>query len=226
VIRSLKPIDATNVRENTVKGQYVEGSVDSELVPGYLDEEDAHHSRSETDTFVAVKAEIENSRWAGVPFYLRTGKRMAQRYSEIVIQFKPVVFKFIDVNPNDINTNQLVIRLQPNEGIQLNLMNKLPGLSEAFSLQNVGLNLSFEDAFEDHRSPSAYERLILDVTRGDQTLFMRSDELRGAWRWVDGIIQGWDEARQPTQRYKAGSMGPDDALALMIKDSRKWMEFT
>ena len=225
VIRSLKEIDVTNVRENTVKGQYVSGSVGNELVPGYLDEKDATDGSSDTDTFVAVKAEIENSRWAGVPFYLRTGKRMSQRYSEIVIQFKPVVFKFIDVSPNDINNNRLVIRLQPNEGIQLNLMNKVPGLSESFSLQNVDLNLSFEEAFEEHRSPSAYERLLLDVTRGDQTLFMRSDELRAAWRWVDGIIEGWKVTKQPTQSYRAGAMGPDDALALMIRDNRRWVEF-
>ena len=225
VIRSLKPIDASNVRETTVKGQYVSGSVDNELALGYLEEKDATDQNSNIDTFVAIKAEIENSRWAGVPFYLRTGKRMSQRYSEIVIQFKPVVFKFIDVSPNDINNNRLVIRLQPNEGIQLNLMNKVPGLSESFSLQNVDLNLSFEEAFEEHRSPSAYERLLLDVTRGDQTLFMRSDELRGAWRWVDGIIEGWAATKQPTQTYRAGAMGPDDALALMIKDGRRWMDF-
>jgi glucose-6-phosphate 1-dehydrogenase len=225
VIRSLKDIGAHNVRDTTVKGQYVSGSVDNEIVPGYKEEKDATDTNSDTDTFVAIKAEIENARWAGVPFYLRTGKRMSQRFSEIVIQFKPVVFKFIDVNPNDINNNRLVIRLQPNEGIELNLMNKVPGLSESFSLQNVGLNLSFEEAFEEHRSPSAYERLLLDVTRGDQTLFMRSDELRGAWRWVDGIIEGWEQTRQPTQGYRAGSMGPDDSLALMIKDGRRWMEF-
>ncbi len=226
VIRSLKEIGAHNVRDTTVKGQYIAGSVENELVPGYLEEDDASDSNSNTDSFVAIKAEIENSRWAGVPFYLRTGKRMSQRYSEIVIQFKPVVFKFIDVGVNDINNNRLVIRLQPNEGIELNLMNKVPGLNESFSLQNVGLNLSFEEAFEEHRSPSAYERLLLDVTRGDQTLFMRSDELRGAWRWVDGIIEGWEQTQQPTQSYRAGSMGPDDSLALMIKDGRRWVEFS
>ena len=150
---------------------------------------------------------------------------MPNRYSEIVIHFKPVVFKFIDIDPNEINNNSLVIRLQPNEGIQLNMMNKVPGLSEVTSLQNVGLNLSFEEAFEDHRSPSAYERLILDVTRGDQTLFMRSDELRAAWRWVDGIIDGWNKTGQTALKYKAGSAGPDDALALILGDGRKWEVF-
>ncbi len=225
VIRSLKTIDASNVQANTVRGQYVEGSVNHELVPSYLGEGDAKEKQSNTETFTAVKAEIENNRWQGVPFYLRTGKRMAERYSEIVIQFKPVIFKFIDVDPNAINNNQLVIRLQPNEGIEMNMMNKVPGLSEGMSLQNVGLNLSFEEAFEEHRSPSAYERLILDVTRGDQTLFMRSDELRGAWRWVDGIIDGWQKTGQSAHSYKAGSSGPDDALGLILKDGRKWQIF-
>lgn len=225
VIHSLKAINAANVQSHTVRGQYGEGSIEQEIVPGYMQEADAQTSSSNTETFVAIKAEIENNRWAGVPFYLRTGKRMAYRYSEIVIQFKPVVFKFIDVDPNAINNNQLVIRLQPNEGIQMNMMNKVPGLTENFSLQNVGLNLSFEEAFEEHRSPSAYERLLLDVTRGDQTLFMRSDELRGAWAWVDGIIEGWQQTNQAPQKYRAGASGPDDALGLIIKDGRKWLDF-
>lgn len=225
VIRSLKPINSTNVQNSTVRGQYGEGSVGQDLVPGYLQEQDAGAKESNTETFVAIKAEIENNRWQGVPFYLRTGKRMANRYSEIVIQFKPVIFKFIDVDPNAINNNRLVIRLQPNEGIQMDMMNKVPGLSEGVRLQNVGLNLSFEEAFEEHRSPSAYERLLLDVTRGDQTLFMRSDELRGAWRWVDGIIDGWRQTGQAVQKYRAGASGPDDALGLILRDGRKWLSF-
>ncbi|MFT5572560.1 MAG: glucose-6-phosphate 1-dehydrogenase [Cryomorphaceae bacterium] len=225
VIRCLKDINASSVQTTTVRGQYVEGAVGQDLVPGYLAEDDAK-AASSTETFVAIKAEIENNRWQGVPFYLRTGKRMAQRYSEIVIQFKPVIFKFIDVDPNALNSNQLVIRLQPNEGIEMKLMNKVPGLSDGMSLQNVGLNLSFEEAFEDHRSPSAYERLLLDVTRGDQTLFMRSDELRGAWRWVDGMLDGWKQTKQAVQKYKSGSTGPDDALALLIKDGRRWQDYT
>ena len=225
VIRCLKTIDASNVHANTVRGQYTEGSVNRELVSGYTHEEDAQAEQSEVETFVAVKAEIENNRWQGVPFYLRTGKRMEQRYSEIVIHFKPVMFKFIDVDPNAINNNQLVIRLQPNEGIEMNMMNKVPGLSEVMSIQNVGLNLSFEEAFEEHRSSSAYERLLLDITRGDQTLFMRSDELRAAWRWVDGIIQGWQSTGQSPLKYKAGASGPDDALGLILRDGRKWKNF-
>jgi len=190
VLRCLKQIDESNVQTNTVRGQYSKGAVNQEIVPGYNEEADAKDSNSDTESFVAIKAEIENQRWQGVPFYMRTGKRMPERYSEIVIQFKPVVFKLFDVNDSEKNNNQLVIRLQPNEGIQLNLMNKVPGLSEMTQLQNVGLNLSFDDAFEEHRSPSAYERLLLDVTRGDQTLFMRSDlalTLRDNREWLDNV---------------------------------------
>ena len=225
IIRCLKTIDAASVHSNTVRGQYAAGSINNELVVGYAEEKDSGSTQSDTETFVAIKAEIENNRWQGVPFYLRTGKRMPNRYSEIVIQFKPVVFKFIDIDPNAINNNSLVIRLQPNEGIQMNMMNKVPGLSESFNLQNVGLNLSFEEAFEEHRSPSAYERLLLDVTRGDQTLFMRSDELSGAWRWVDSIFDGWKTTGQTALKYKAGAAGPDDALGLILRDGRKWQNY-
>ena len=225
VIRCLKTINAATVQSDTVRGQYVAGSVNNELVVGYSEEKDSAEQNSDTETYVAIKAHIENNRWQGVPFYLRTGKRMPNRYSEIVIQFKPVVFKFIDIDPNAINNNSLVIRLQPNEGIEMNLMNKVPGLSESFNLQNVGLNLSFEEAFEEHRSPSAYERLLLDVTRGDQTLFMRSDELRGAWQWVDSIFEGWKTTGQPSVSYKAGAAGPDDALGLILRDGRKWQNY-
>lgn len=224
VLRCLKKIDATNVESYTVRGQYSQGAVGEELVKGYLYEEDAAHTDSNTETFVAIKAEIENNRWQGVPFYLRTGKRMTSRYAEIVIQFKPVVFKLFDTAQNEANNNRLVIRLQPNEGIQMNLMNKVPGLNEKTELQNLGLDLSFSDAFEDHRSPSAYERLLLDVTRGDQTLFMRSDELREAWKWVDGIIDGWEKVKQKTIKYVAGSAGPTDSFALIHKDGRKWLD--
>ena len=225
VIRCLKNIDSRNVLSNTVRGQYTEGSIGQKMVPGYLEEADTKNVRSDTETFVAIKAEIENNRWQGVPFYLRTGKRLPNRYSEIVIQFKPVIFKFIDTAPNAINANQLVIRLQPNEGIEMKIMNKVPGLSEETRLQNVGLNLSFEEAFEEHRSPSAYERLLLDVTRGDQTLFMRSDELHSAWRWVDDILDGWHKTDQATQKYRAGTIGPEDSLSLLLCDGRKWQNF-
>jgi len=225
VLRCLKPIDNQSVNGLTVRGQYVEGEIEKQQVRGYLAEEDATTSRSNTETFVAIKAEIENTRWQGVPFYLRTGKRLAERYSEITIQFKPVVHRFFDAASGRVTDNQLVIRLQPNEGIELHLVNKVPGLTELTRLQSAALNLSFDQAFEHHRSPSAYERLLLDVIRSDQTLFMRSDELCAAWDWVDGILQGWRSTGQPVAGYSAGSWGPSESVDLLARDRRRWFDY-
>lgn len=225
VLRSLKPIVGHDVETLTVRGQYT-GSRDNcdGIVLGYNDEADAK-SHSETETFVAVKVEIENARWQGVPFYLRTGKRLNQRYSEIVIQFKSISHKFFESSSGALADNQLIIRLQPNEGIELKLVNKVPGLTEQTRLQSAGLDLSFATEFEKHRSPSAYERLLLDVTRSDQTLFMRSDELKAAWQWVDGILDGWARNQQPVEYYKAGSWGPSGSVDLLAKDRRRWIDF-
>ncbi len=224
VLRCLKPIGNLTVNSLTVRGQYKEGEVEKERVPGYLEEQDAVHSRSNTETFVAIKAEIENSRWQGVPFYLRTGKRMPMRHSEIIIQFKSNCHKFFGTGCGKISDNQLVIRLQPNEGVELHIVNKVPGLTEQMRLQSASLDLSFDKAFNQHRSPSAYERLLLDVIRSDQTLFMRSDELCAAWDWVDGILSGWKNTSQPVSLYTAGSWGPSESVDLLAHDRRRWFD--
>lgn len=225
VLRCLKPVGAHTVNGLTVRGQYGEGSVNGKKVPGYVQEQDAMADSSNTETFVAIKAEIENTRWQGVPFYLRTGKRMPIRYSEIIIQFKPVVHQFFNQAGNSVTDNQLVIRLQPNEGIELHLVNKVPGLTEQVKLQSAALDLSFDKAFEQHRSPSAYERLLLDVIRADQTLFMRSDELLAAWDWVDGILQGWQTTGQRVLSYEAGNWGPAESTGLLARDRRWWFDY-
>jgi glucose-6-phosphate 1-dehydrogenase len=191
-----------------------------------VEESDAQSSRSNTETFVAIKAEIENSRWQGVPFYLRTGKRLPTKYAEIAIQFKPVVHQFFSASSGRVSDNQLIIRLQPNEGIELNLINKVPGLSGQTRLQSAGLDLSFDKAFEAHRSPSAYERLLLDVIRSDPTLFMRSDEICAAWDWVDSILDCWETTGQPVEQYPAGSWGPTEAVDLLAQDRRRWFNWT
>ena len=164
-------------------------------------------------------------RWQGVPFYLRTGKRLRKRYSEIMIQFRPVGHRFFDSSSGRISPNQLIIRLQPNEGIELKLVNKVPGLTEQTRLHSVGLDLSFDEVFDEHRSPSAYERLILDVIRADQTLFMRSDELLEAWKWIDKIIAGWQQSGQAVVPYTAGSWGPAESVDLLARDRRRWFDF-
>ncbi len=225
VLRCLKPIDRSHVASQTVRGQYIEGYIDGTEVPGYLQEEDAKPGKSQTETFVAIKAEIENNRWQGVPFYLRTGKRMRRRYSEIIIQFSSIGHRLFDAGSGRLADNQLVIRLQPDEGIELKVVNKIPGLTEQTRLQSVGLDLSFAEVFDEHRAPSAYERLLLDVIRGDQTLFMRSDELRAAWDWVDGILEGWRDSGQAVRRYAAGSWGPSESVELLSVDRRRWFDY-
>jgi glucose-6-phosphate 1-dehydrogenase len=226
VLRCLKPIDSQTVNDVTVRGQYNRGHIQREPVVGYVEESDAQSSRSNTETFVAIKAEIDNSRWQGVPFYLRTGKRLPTKYAEIAIQFKPVVHQFFSASSGRVSDNQLIIRLQPNEGIELNLINKVPGLSGQTRLQSAGLDLSFDKAFEAHRSPSAYERLLLDVIRSDPTLFMRSDEICAAWDWVDSILDCWETTGQPVEQYPAGSWGPTEAVDLLAQDRRRWFNWT
>lgn len=223
VLRALKPMSRSEVREQTVRGQYQSGAVKGKAVPGYLEEEGARQG-SDTETFVAIKAEVNNWRWAGVPFYLRTGKRMLKKLSEIVIQFKPVPHRIFGEATEATQPNKLIIRLQPDEGIQLLLMNKIPGLDDPMLLAPVALNLSLSDAFTGHHVPDAYERLLLDAMRNNSTLFMRADQLDAAWRWVDGIIRGWRELGAKPLGYTAGSWGPSASVALIARDGRQWDE--
>jgi glucose-6-phosphate 1-dehydrogenase len=220
VLRSLKPITAANVEKMTVRGQYKAGASANGAVKGYLEELEG--GVSDTETFVALKAEIGNWRWAGVPFYLRTGKRLSARMSEIVISFKPIPHSIFDEAAGRITANQLVIRLQPDEGVKQWLMIKDPGPG-GMRLRHVPLDMSFAQAF-DARNPDAYERLLLDVIRHNQTLFMRRDEVEAAWRWVDPILSAWEETGQKCQSYTAGTWGPSQAIALIERDGRTWHE--
>ena len=217
VLKALKRIDASNAGTVTVRGQYRAGASAGGAVPGYLDE---LGEASDTETFVAIKAEIANWRWSGVPFYLRTGKRLPSRVSEIVVSFRAVphsVFEGGTPRPN-----RLLIRLQPDEGIKLYVMIKDPGPG-GMRLQHVSLDMSFAAAFH-ARNPDAYERLILDTVRGNQTLFMRRDEVEAAWAWVDPIIEAWAGSGEPPRGYTAGTWGPSAAIALTERDGRSWAE--
>jgi glucose-6-phosphate 1-dehydrogenase len=220
VLRSLKPITNLNVEDMTVRGQYRAGASAGGPVRGYL--EDLESENSNTETFVALKAEIANWRWAGVPFYLRTGKRLATRVSEIVVTFKPIPHSIFGESAGKVMANQLVIRLQPDEGVKQWLMIKDPGPG-GMRLRHVPLDMSFAQSFSE-RNPDAYERLIMDVVRGNQTLFMRRDEVEAAWRWVDPILQGWELNSQPVQGYTAGTWGPSSSIALIERDGRTWHE--
>lgn len=220
VLRALKPIDEKTAAKATVRGQYRAGASSGGAVKGYIDELD--DGASDTETFVALKAEIANWRWAGVPFYLRTGKRLAERVSEIVIHFKPIPHSIFGEAAGPVFANQLVIRLQPDEGVKQWIMIKDPGPG-GMRLRHVPLDMTFAENFH-VRNPDAYERLVMDVVRGNQTLFMRRDEVEAAWRWIDPILAAWEDGRQPVQGYTAGTWGPSAAIALIERDGRTWHE--
>ena len=220
VLNSLTTIDEHNAAQLTVRGQYRAGSADGQHVPGYLDELEG--GKSNTETFVAVKAEIANWRWAGVPFYLRTGKRLPSRVSEIVVAFKPVPHSIFDASAGTLAHNRLVLRLQPDEGVKLWLTIKHPGPG-GLRLRHVPLDMSFAEAFG-VQQPDAYERLLLDVVRGNPTLFMRRDEVEAAWRWADPILAAWSASGEPPRPYTAGTWGPSAAVALIERDGHTWNE--
>ncbi len=222
VLSCLRPIDDKGARKNTVTGQYSEGAVGGQPVVGYCQEEQAA-ATSGTETFVAIKAQIDNWRWAGVPFYLRTGKRMPRRFCEIVVEFKQVPHSIFGGQPIAGPPNRLTLRLQPNEIIRLELMNKVPGLDAGMLLQKVSLDLSMPGGSQTP-APGAYERLILDVLRGNSTLFMRAAEVEQAWVWVDQIHAAWKRIGKKPQAYAAGTWGPSDSIALVARADRSWFE--
>jgi glucose-6-phosphate 1-dehydrogenase len=222
VLRALRPITNGEVAKNTVRGQYRGVKSETVSVAGYQDELPEEKRGSRTETFVSLKVNIDNWRWAGVPFYLRTGKRMAERVSEICIQFKPIPHSIFDHAEGAPKPNKLIIRLQPDEGVKMMMMIKDPGPG-GMRLREVPLNLSFAETFTE-RTPEAYERLLMDVIRGSQTLFMRRDELEAAWTWVDPIREAWDRSAEAPQSYTAGTWGPSGAVALIERDGRSWYE--
>ncbi|NCP64698.1 MAG: glucose-6-phosphate dehydrogenase [Paraglaciecola sp.] len=225
VLKCLRPINASNIREKTVRGQYVGGFVKGKEVPGYLDEPDANVS-SKTETFVAIKVELDNWRWAGVPFYLRTGKRLPGKTSEVVIYFKRQPHNLFKDSFPQLPPNKLTIRLQPDEGVEVTVMNKVPGLTSTGSmdLQKSRLNLSFSETFKDERIADAYEKLLLEVMLGNQALFVRRDEVEAAWKWVDSIIGAWRTSNEPPEPYQAGTWGPVESIALLARENRSWYE--
>jgi glucose-6-phosphate 1-dehydrogenase len=216
VLRALRPIQGRDVLRQTVRGQYTAGSIAGQPVPGYGDELGRD---SGTETFTALRCEIDTWRWGGVPIYLRTGKRMGARCSEIAITFKSVPHSIFKGDPEP---NRLVIRVQPDDGVQLQFMMKVPG-SGRLKLVPRTLDLRYDTAFGE-RTPDAYERLLTDVIRGDQTLFMRRDEVEAAWGFADPIIEGWGEHYATPHRYAAGTFGPSQAVGMIERDERSWAE--
>ncbi len=222
VFRSLRLIKPEEVPHVTVTGQYAEGAVKGKFVKSYSDE---LGQPSTTETFVAIKAHVDNWRWQGVPFYLRTGKRMAARRSEIAIQFKAVPHSMFAGRGGLLQPNMLIIRLQPEEYIQLLVMAKEPGLDrDGVRLREVPLNLSLDAEFSRSRRRIAYERLLLDLIEGDQTLFVRRDEVEAQWTWIDAIRAGWKANDQKPKSYPSGSWGPSAAIALTERDGVTWQD--
>lgn len=217
VLSALRRIGPADAAQKTVRGQYKPGLIDGKPVSGYVEE---LGKPSNTETFVAIKAEVDTWRWAGVPFYLRTGKRMHERRSEIVVQFKrPPAAIFGD---GAGAPNRLVLRLQPDEGVRLWLNMKEPGPG-GLRVKAAPLDLTFEDAFG-VRYPDAYERLLMDIVRGNLALFMRRDEVDAAWSWADALLASWQESNGPPHPYAAGSSGPTQAALMLDRDGRSWWD--
>lgn len=213
VLESLRPFTKESIRKNVVRGQYTRGSVDDQKLNSYREDIDAYDS--ETETFVAIKAYIDNWRWKNTPIYLRTGKRMKKRYSDIVINFKELPHNIFQDSKQPLR-NKLIIRLQPEERIELVQLSKVPGPG-GYRFKPISLKLDFIDSF-DSRMPEAYERLIVDVIRGNQTLFMRYDELAAAWEWIESINTNW-RSQVPLSLYESGTWGPGDQI---LEKDTKW----
>ena len=221
VLRAIRPIAAADAHATTVRGRYAAGFIDGTRVAGYLAEQGVAPD-SRTETFVALKLLIDNWRWSGVPFFLRTGKRMPRRASSIIVRFKDVP-QILFNREGMLTPNRLTIRLQPDEGFSFDVVSKQPGLDVA--IKPVRMNLRYESEFGAAVSPDAYERLLLDVMDGDHTLFPSGEYVRRSWELMQGILDAWsDEDRVPIEEYPAGSWGPRGAEELIGRHGRAWRE--
>ena len=221
IVKALRPIDASSVKDHVVRGQYSQGVIDGESVPGYFDEEGCEGHGSDTETFVAIKAHVDNWRWSGVPFYLRTGKRMPDKVTEIIIQYKALPHHIFGEGES-AEPNRLIIRLQPNEGIEMTMVSKRQSLRDKLSLQTHTLNFDFREDGDVDRIPDAYERLFLDAINGDPSLFVGREEIEESWRWCDRLISACEQCGVKVTAYQAGSWGPSKSELLIDRDGRSW----
>ncbi|MDA9033809.1 glucose-6-phosphate dehydrogenase [Gammaproteobacteria bacterium] len=218
VLKSLAPFTSDNIAVNSVRAQYLEGISKGEAACSYLDEEGVN-SKNHTETFVALKLEINNWRWSGVPFYLRTGKRMQSKSSEIVVRYKTVPHNIFSKGAH-LEPDQLVLRIHPDEGIDLKLNTKRPGVS-GYDLENLPLDLNLNE-YHEIGHQDCYERLLLDVIKGNPSLFVRRDEIEASWKWIDNIINLWKSEDVPMEEYISGGWGPSNADLLIKRDFRAW----
>jgi len=216
-LRAVEVVSADDVARDVVRAQYQRGWSGGVEMPGYREEEGVS-PHSQTETYVAMRLRVDNWRWAGVPFYLRTGKCLPKRATEVAMQFHSVPHLPFDL-PEKLAPDALVLRIQPDEGITLRFGAKVPG--QSFRVRSVSMDFFYGAAFLEE-TPEAYERLILDALLGDPTLFIRSDEVEHAWRICDPILSAWEEGRAPLARYEAGSWGPNEADDLLESEDRQW----
>lgn len=223
VLKSLRLINGANVCDHSIRAQYAGNVVKNKVIPGYLEEEGADLN-SVTETFVAIKAYIDSWRWSGVPFYLLTGKRLAKKQSEVVIYFKHQPHNIFNKFKKELPPNQLIIRLQPDEGLELRIMSKVPGLGENLALHESKLDLNFNNLFNTPRIADAYERLLLEVMLGNQYLFVSREEIEQAWKWIDEIKNSWDAESAPLHTYPSGTWGPEEVRKLFNGQAHIWDE--
>ncbi|CAL4043118.1 Glucose-6-phosphate 1-dehydrogenase [Buchnera aphidicola (Anoecia corni)] len=220
ILKSLKLITKNNVKNNIVLGQYDSGFINHKPVQSYLNDLGSKKNISDTETFIAIKVEIDNEQWNGVPFYIRTGKRLLKKCSEIVINFKNDSTNTFNKTLSRRNSNQLIITLEPNEGLKINFFNKKPGLYDSNDLVTESLNFIYKERNKTFLKD--YERLFLEIIKGDQSLFVRRDEVELAWSWIDSIIDAWKDVNLKPILYQSGSWGPNNSDVLLNKDGRYW----
>ncbi|CAL4321466.1 glucose-6-phosphate dehydrogenase [Buchnera aphidicola] len=221
ILKSLRKIDYKNIDLLTVRGQYSEGFLNNKKMPGYINEIGAIKT-SQTETFVAIKVNIDSPEWIGVPFYLRTGKRLPIKHSEIAIYFKPMNNHIIRKDMKNIPLNKIVIRLQPNEGIDIFLVNKIPGLDSNYKLKEIKLPFDYKKSFKNLRLCDSYERLLLECSLGIQSLFVSRKEIEASWEWIDSIINSWIKNKSKLELYQAGTWGPESSEKMLRNDHRNW----
>lgn len=227
ILRALKTIDLNNINTKTVRGQYTSGNIHGKKVPAYLEENGAN-PKSQTETFVCIKVELKNDKWLNVPFYLRTGKRLAHKYSEIVIVFKNMPINLFKKYNNHVSQNKLIIRLDPNESIKIDFLKKISGLNEIYELTDnrIQSNISVKTDQNQIDTIDAYERLLLETMKGAQSLFVCRKEAEEAWKWIDPIIDAWKQNKKNIlQLYAAGTWGPKNSDEIITKDGRHWHKF-
>jgi glucose-6-phosphate 1-dehydrogenase len=219
VFQSFRPLDEKDINNSIIRGQYLSSKITGETIPGYREEKGVPPA-SKTETYVALKLFIDNWRWGGVPFYIRTGKRLPTRVTEVVIHFKPTPHYLFARKSLEDGCNQLIIRIQPDEGILLKFGMKVPG--SGFNVQNVNMDFHYSDLMNTYL-PSAYERLLYDCMIGDSTLYQRGDAVEAAWKFVDPVLKAWrDDTDIPLYGYSAGTWGPDNADNIIEDGKFKW----